>query len=96
MFRWLLGLFDDDTLRAACERRGIDRYQDPVDRLEELPDERGTVYAWQVENTERQRSWLSTLAEYQDRYGEFDALHVVITDREELHRLNAEELEAYL
>lgn len=94
--RGLLPGVSNARLKEVCEERNIPRYQDPVEELDTLPDERGRVYVWSAENPETRRSWLDTLAEYQDFNGEFDALHIVVTDEMELHRLERHELEAYL
>ena len=86
----------DTVLLRECENRDLPRYEDPIDRLEKLPDERGTAYVWRVETDERKEKWLETLTEYQKNFGEFEALHIVVTDSEELWRLDRNELEGYL
>jgi len=79
-----------------CDERDIPRFQEPVDRLDELEDTKGNIYAWNVDGEEKRDRWLKALAEYQETNGEFKSVHFVLTDSEELHRLDKDDLEPYL
>lgn len=96
MFRWLLRRFSDDTIRQECERRDIPRYEEPIDTLQELEDTQGNIYAWNVDNEEKRNRWLDAMARYQEQNGEFEAIHFVLTNSEELHRFTKDDLEPYL
>jgi hypothetical protein len=79
-----------------CEERGIGRYQEPIEELEQLPDEPGRVYVWHVDSEDKRQGWLQTLSQHERDYGALDALHIVITDKEEMFQMEQEELAGYV
>jgi len=96
MFQWLLTLFSDETITQEADNRDIPRFQEPVDELKELEDTKGNIFAWHVDSEEKRDRWLKALAEYQETNGEFQSVHFVLTDSEELHRLDRDDIEPYL
>jgi hypothetical protein len=84
------------ALVQACEERGIERYQEPIEELEQLPDEPGRVYVWHVDSEDKRQGWLQTLSQHERDYGALDALHIVITDKEEMFQMEQEELAGYV
>jgi len=86
----------DREIQAECEKRDIPRFQEPLEKVNELEDTKGNIYAWEVDSEEKRDRWLKALAEYQETNGEFKSVHFVLTDSEELHRLDKDDLEPYL
>jgi len=94
MFRWVLGLFSDDSLKQACNKRDITRLKDPIQELREIDDEKGRIYVWEVDSEKKRETWLKAL----DKAGvsSFESVHIVITDTDELFELSRTELEPYI
>lgn len=71
------------------------RARDPVETLEELPDEDGAVYYWGCESEQAAEQTTMFLTDYFEHTLGRDprAAHVVATDIEDLRRLDPEELQ---
>jgi len=83
-----------DSDAALAERLDLPAYQSPVDALQRCEDSPRHIYAWEVADDARARSLLEAL----EAHGveEMDALHVVLTDREELARLEYDDIRTYV
>ena len=84
----------DGDAKALADRLDLPAFRSPVDALHELEDAPDRIYAWEVESEARARSLLDAL----DAHGveDMDALHVVLTDKEELARLTHDEIRTYV
>ena len=84
----------DGDAEALADRLDLPAFRSPVDALHELEDAPDRIYAWEVESEARARSLLDAL----DAHGveDMDALHVVLTDKEELARLTHDEIRTYV
>ena len=91
-------VIDTETMDAEELSRILElpAYQEPIDKLSELPDTRGKVYCWHVDSEQKRNRWLKALDQYQDRNGVFESLHIVLVDPEELHSLDSDEIKPYL
>lgn len=71
-------------------------WKDPIDELSELPDEDGRIYCWHVGSEAAGRQMNSILREeFVKRLGrEPRAIHLVITDDEQLRELDPEQFRA--
>ena len=70
--------------------------KDPVQTLEELEDRPENIYVWVVDSEQKRDAWLGRLSKHEQRYGELDSLHIVITDEDELYQMEKDELGAYV
>ena len=73
------------------------KWKDPVEKLHELPDEDGRVYYWECATDEGAAQLDGILREYfvETLGREPRAAHIVLTDVEQLRRLDPEELKMY-
>jgi hypothetical protein len=83
-----------DSRRELADKLDLPAYQSPVETLQELPDDPEAIYAWTVESEGRATALLSALQE--QGVEDMDALHVVLTDDEELAELSYEDIRAYI
>ena len=84
----------DGDAEALAERLDLPAFKTPVDALQELEDGPDRIYAWEVGSEGRAQSLLDALDA--QGVGEMDALHVVLTDREELSQLSYDEIRTYV
>lgn len=84
----------DGDAEALADRLDLPAFQTPVEALQELEDGPDRIYAWEVASEGRAQSLLDAL----EAHGveEMDALHVVLTDREELAQLSYDEIRTYV
>ena len=84
----------DGDAEALAERLDLPAFRSPVDALHSLEDAPDRIYAWEVESEARARSLLDAL----DSHGveDMDALHVILSDKEELSRLTHDEIRTYV
>ena len=69
-------------------------FQSPVEALHTLEDGPDRIYAWEVDTEARARSLLSALESH--NVADMDALHIVLTDKEELAELSKDEIRTYV
>lgn len=84
----------DGDAAALADRLDLPAFQSPVEALQELEDGPDRIYAWEVASEGRARSLLEALEAHD--VNEMDALHVVLTDREELAQLSYDEIRTYV
>ncbi|UBF23445.1 hypothetical protein HRTV-28_gp7 [Halorubrum tailed virus 28] len=85
---------DADDKRALADALDLPAYQSPVDALRSLEDAPDRIYAWEVASEARARSLLDALESHDVQ--EMDALHLVLTDKEELAELTHDEIRTYV
>jgi len=85
---------DIGDAEALADRLDLPAYQSPVEALRECEDSPRRIYAWEVADDARARSLLEALEAHDVE--EMDALHVVLTDREELSQLSYDEIRTYV
>jgi len=90
----LFSLAGVDDGEALANKLDLPAYQSPVETLHELSDEPEAIYAWTVESEARASALLSALQE--QGVEDMDALHVVLTDDEELSELSYEDIRTYV
>jgi len=84
----------DGDAEALADRLDLPAFQSPVEALHECEDAPDRIYAWEVGSEGRARSLLDALEGH--GVSEMDALHVVLTDREELAELSHDEIRTYV
>lgn len=85
---------DYEDLEEHLDER---HYRDPLETLEELPDEDGRIYYWECETEEAAGQVTDILESYFDRElgRNPNAAHLVLTDVEQLREMDPDELRVY-
>ncbi|MFW5896308.1 MAG: hypothetical protein ACOCUA_02880 [archaeon] len=69
-------------------------WKDPLEELHELPDEPGRIYCWEFSSDEEAAQFNRLLAtEFDKRGRDPNAVHLVITDDEQLRELDPEQFQ---
>ncbi|MCU4743475.1 hypothetical protein [Natronoglomus mannanivorans] len=101
----LLGVDLEETFRTTETETWVEHvpvveteWMDPVEELDELPDEDGKIYCWQVSSDEAGKQMASILREeFIEKLGrEPKAAHVILTDEEQLRELDPDQLRAHV
>ena len=73
-------------------------WRDPVDELVDLPDEDGRIYCWRVSSESAGKQLAATLERgFIEKLGrEPRALHVILTEEEQLRELDPETFERHV
>jgi len=72
------------------------KWKDPLEELHDLPDEDGKIYCWELSTEEAARQFNGMLREefVEKRGREPRAIHLVITEEEQLRELEPDKLRA--
>lgn len=89
--------WDDLTYEDLEEHLDERHYRDPVEALEDLPDEDGQIYYWECATDEAAKQVNGILESYfnHELGREPRAAHIVLTDVEQLRELDPDELRLY-
>jgi len=85
---------DDETKRELTDELELPAYENPVKGLHELEDSQEAIYVWEVPE-EPNRNALMRAFE-QNNVGDMQALHIVLTDKEELTQFGPDDLRPYV
>jgi len=83
-----------DDAEAFVQEVGLPAYKEPVKELTELEDSQEAIYVWEVPE-EPNRNALMRAFE-QNNVGDMQALHIVLTDKEQLTQFGPDDLRPYV
>jgi len=85
---------DDETKRELADELDLPAYENPVQTLTELEDSPESIYVWEVPEEPNRNALMQAFE--QNNVGDMQALHIVLTDKEQLTQFGPDDLRPYV
>ena len=85
---------DDETKRELTDELDLPAYENPVNKLTELEDSQEAIYVWEVPEEPNRNALMQAFE--QNNVGDMQALHIVLTDKEQLTEFGPDDLRPYV